>query len=535
MADEYDIDSRSNYQELIQFVNCTHTTKEEGRQNKTDAASGKGTARFVTAPFTFDELVDYHSRGMTFRKLPEEAVSNWSTRFLVMDFDNNSPKGHTPVNVTKDELEQIIDMCNLTARYTPSGNLTEYHYHLFILLDHAVTSDDEYKKVRDETEQRLNTALSFLRGVAKLPRLTDPKLYAQTAVFAPRQSVSAPITKKMWVGLEWTDAPSHIEITKDCPYPRQKVEYKLSYNLVPLNTAQFARWLYVRGLADSELITDVEYNYRNMPTLPYMRNGLSKDTSKIPIGYRDDRVSKFGFGLYSIARCFNLWLADHGHQDIRFTDSDIASTYKYYINKSYETGESFDIDYYFSQLDKLCLRYKDVSDREYCELMKAKYPYHFSESTIAKTRQYVSTTTNDIVKFFRHGDTVQFGSVAERDRILRDKSVSLNALKAEAERLGLTVTTVPKPKGGSRPGAGRKTSKTENETEQTVNKTAHEPGRGRGRPATISWDSLSSKGQLVDGVFKYSIKLSLAERKFINRQGIAIKKTKTETNNSIQP
>lgn len=500
------------YSEPIQFVTLTHTTKEEGRKNKAEAASGVGKARFATSMFTFSELVYYHEKGMTFRRLPASAVQSWRTRILIMDFDNKSRPGYDPVNVTTDELDQMIHDLRLKARYTSSGDRKQYHYHLFILLDNPITSDEEYVRVRDSMEQAFEDHLSYMRGYKNgCPRLTDPALYAQTTVFGPAQPVSTKIK------LPWDDPTEHLERTIKHPEPRFEQPMLQCFNTVPLSTAQFAKWLVEHGVLKEEKLTDLEYNYRNMTTLPYMRNGSSKDTSKIEVGNRNDKLQHFGFCLYSVARLYNVWLESHGRTDLLFTENDIISSFKFYVNRSYDT-RMFNIEYYIQDFkDRLFDAYKGLSNREYCELMKAKYPHHYSENTNAKTRRYVASAAESIVRCFQQENTVKFASVAERDRILRDKCVSLNAVKAEAERLGLTVTTVQKPKGGSRVGAGRKPSK-------TVNETAHEPGRGRGRPATIGWDSLSSKGQLFDGVFYYTIKLSLAERKFINRQGLAIKK-----------
>lgn len=504
MTEEYDdeMQSRQNYQELLQYVTLTHTTKTEGRQNKQDAASGKGVARFATAPFGFDELVDYHSRGMTFRKLPEEAIGNWSTRYLVMDFDNKPMPSCDPVNVTKQELEQIIDMCQLTARYTPSGDLSQYHYHLFILLDKAVHSSEEYKTVRDATEERLNTALAFLRGRAKLPRLTDPKLFAQTTVFAPRQDEVRRIEKKTWFldadgRHTWGYPPEHLERTKDYPMPRTSADaWMPGTNIIPLSTPSFARWLVAHGVIKEERVTDIEYDfYLGGNLLKYKRKGESKLSKPILVGDRNNTISIFAIKLYAKARSYNLWLSDHDRDDLRFSDEDIVDSFVYYIKDAYIVTDDFAIEKYMKMLRRRIYKFRSLSDREYCESV-SKYTTGRHQ---AKTRNYVRDTAQQVVDFFKVGDTVKFGSASERDRILKDKSISLATLRKVAKVNNLTVSCGNR--GGSR----------------------HRSGRPVGS-GSVSLDSLSKKGKLVDGVFYYTEKLSPTETKFCSVRKIRIRK-----------
>lgn len=525
-------DSRQNYTEQIQYVTVTHTTKAEGRQNKQDAASGRGTARFATAAFSFDELVDYHAKGMTFRKLPESAIDGWSTRFLVMDFDNKAMPDHDPVNVTKQELEQIIDMCQLTARYTHSGDCLDCHWHLFILLDEPVKTADEYTEVRDHTEERLNTALAFIRGRAKLPRLTDPKLYAQTTVFAPKQATARRIVKKTWYvdqdgKLAWGEPPEHLERTIDFPMPRTQVEAIDSAYLIPLRLPDFARWLVARNLIREERVEDFEYNFY-VPSLKYMQPGGSKATKPILEGSRDNCVYRFMRQLYNQYRSYNLWLHDHGFDDYRFTDYDVQTSLELYVKDAFIVGHGTSFEKFDKQLRKLCKKNRKIPDREYCEL-QAKYTVDRHEG---KTRNYLKDAAYKIIEFYKQGDTVKFGSVQERDNILKNKSISIATLRKEAMKYGLKV--VAGSRGGKRVGAGRKPSEQSKQSEQAVTS----DNRGRGRPSVVTLDTLSEKGQLKDNILYWTVKLSPTERKFCSLRNIKIKKDdsvkKTKKNKSVK-
>ena len=78
--------------------------------------------------------------------------------------------------------------------------------------------------------------------------------------------------------------------------------------------------------------------------------------------------------------------------------------------------------------------------------------------------------------------------------------VSLPTLRKVAKARGMKVRTAGKSAGGSRGGSGRK------------------PG--------VSWESLASKGELVDGVFVYTGKLLAKHKMFLRRKGYRIKKEK---------
>lgn len=497
--------SREHYAEPLQFVNVTHTSKQDGREHKKDAASGAaGGARFCTAYFTFDELVDYHSKGMTFRRLPETAVQKWSTRFMVLDFDNKSMLDHDPVNVTTDELDEMIRMLNLTARYTPSGDKLPYHHHLFILLDKPVCSAEEYKTVRDGLEQHLRTALEFLRGVSSLPRLTDPRLYAQTTIFAPKQDTEVTITKVTWEiddegRWSWGQPTEHLERTIECPKPRYTATNDSVFKdyLVPLSTSQFARWLVIHGVSDKELLKDLEYDFRiGGNILKYLRPGASKVSRPILVGERDATVSAFLLKLYAKTRSYNLWLSEHGHGDLRFTKKDVTDSFVHYLENAYVLGHKFALDPYVNELERRCDRFEGISDREYCELCK-KWSTGRHEF---KTRRYVRDTAQELVDRFKDGDCVRFPSKEERDRILKENAVSLPTLRKMAGLYRLSVVTGSR--GGARSGSGRKPS--------------------------VSWETLSSKGDVVDGVFYYVETLSPTEKKFIYNEGVKIKRSKKE-------
>ena len=50
--------------------------------------------------------------------------------------------------------------------------------------------------------------------------------------------------------------------------------------------------------------------------------------------------------------------------------------------------------------------------------------------------------------------------------------------------------------------------------------------KGTGPKPSITWETLKSKGDVLNGVFYYTGELSSAEKKFIQREGLSVKKKK---------
>ena len=509
-AFDIEAESREHYTEQLEYITRTHVTKEEGRKNKKAAASGNtaryGDARFSTAHFRFDELVDMHAAGMTFRRLPMDSVERWSTRFLVMDFDNSNKGGHEPANVTEQELYAMLDDCGIRdARITSSGDLKDYHWHLFIFLPEPVFSYEEFRKVRDDTEDRLRSSLMRLRGVTALPRLTDVKLYANTAVFGPRQPEVRPITKTDWSidpdgRMQWGVPQEHLERSDKNPSLRTEassVDVAFRDGKVPLSTSAFAAWLVHQGICQKERIRGLRYDFRIAGLLPYIHRGESKESLPIQTGNRHNTVTVFIPMLYAKARSYNLWLRENGYGEYAFTDENILQSFYAYIGNAYETGDGFELEEYANRLRSLMKRNAGVSDEDYCKGME-KYA---TGSGNARTRRYIRETANEIVERFTDADgNVRFDSARQRDMYLKDEMVSVYTIRKVARERGARVVTSGGRSGGNRKGAGRK------------------PG--------VSWEGLMEKGELVDNVFHYVGKLSSTERGFLHSKGIKVKKKK---------
>lgn len=498
------------YSEPLQFITTTHTTKAQGQQHKREAARGTADgARFATAYFNFYELVRFHGEGMTFRRLPVECVKNWETRFLVLDFDNKEQLGHEPLNVTREELDQVMAACNIEHYgVTPSGDRKEFHWHLFIFLQEPVRTGVEYVKVRDQYEIKLRSALCSIRNARELPRLTDPKLYAQTCVFAPVAPDVHPILKMAWTveNNRWNYGPAREHLERSNKNPSIRTSETVADSLyrdwlVPLSSSGFCKWLHRHNIIEKERVQDLEFDVKiGGNILRYLRPGATKATMPIEEGTRNNTISTFLLKLYAKAQGFNVWLVDHGFDDFTFKADAIVNSFRHYIENAYETA-GFDLDPYVTELRQLCHRNENRTPREYCESVS-----RFSTGKHQfRTRDYIRETASDILEQFDDGSGVaRFDSVAYRDGYLKERAVSLATLRKVAKEKGKLVRSGSKCSGGSRTGAGR--------------------------PASVSWESLGTKGELVDGVFHYYGVISGAEKKFLQRQVVNGEKVKVKKN-----
>lgn len=490
------------YCEELQYVRTTHTSKDEAIANKREACK-KG--NWSSHTFFFEELAQHHRNGMTVRHLPPQPGKPWSTRYLFLDIDNKPQRGHQAPNISAEDLDAVLPTLGYEATaYTESTSRKQYKWHILFFLSVTVRTKDEYDNARDEADRRLREALAAFRGLKSLPALADPKVNWQSSLYAPYQDDRHDIVLKDWQytngQLYYAPNQAHGERTLSNPTPRAKTEMDNDYfkdTLVPLTSSKFCRWLRHENLTTVERIDDLEYDFKLSGILPYLRNGASKDTRQIEEGERHMRISAFMLKFYAQARSYNLYMDEHGFGDHSFSDNDIVNSFVHYVEKAFDTVGGYDLDKHVAELRARIDRYGSKSDREYLESV-AKYS---TGKHRFRTRGYTSETASKICEQYLTADgAVEFESTTYRESYLKDQRVSLPTLKKVASAKGLKIRTGNGARGGSRSGAGRK--------------------------ALVSWDTLATKGQVIDGVFRYVGQLSSTEKNFINGQGVKMKKKK---------
>lgn len=490
------------YMECVQYVRTTHTSKEEAIENKSKACSR---GNWSSHRFCFDELIEHHHNGMTVRHLPPQPGKPWSTRFLFLDIDNKPQPGHKAPNISAEDLDTVLPNLGYeAAAYTESTSRKQYKWHIFLFLSTPARTKDEYNNYRDEADKRLRKTIAALRGTKSLPALVDPKVHWQSSLYAPYQQDRHDIVLSDWEfnnGYEnYVQDKAHMERTIGNPTPRTKRDVTDDYfkdSLVPLTASKFCTWLRHAGLTTVERIDDLEFDFRMVHTLPYVRKGAEKSTKQIEEGERHMRISTFMLKLYAQARSYNLYMDEHGFGDHKFSDDDIVNSFQHYVEKAFDTAGGYDLDRHVAELREKISRNRNKSDREYLESV--------AQFTTGKhrfrTRNYTSMTAEKICEQYRTDDgAVEFDSVQLRESYLKDQRVSLPTLKKVASSRGLKIRTANGSRGGARVGAGRK--------------------------AYVTWDKLKTKGTVTDGVFRYVGELSSTEKNFINIQGIKMKKIK---------
>ena len=499
---EAQMDHPDKYCEELQYVRTTHTSKEEAISNKSDACRHRN---WSSHHFFFYELVEHHRNGLTVRHLPPQPGQEWSTRFLFLDVDNKPQKGHQSPNVTAEDLDAVLPTLGYEATaYTPSTSRGKNKWHIFVFLTNPVRTKDEYDQARDKADERLRKAIATLRGIKALPALLDPKVRWQSSLYAPYQQDKHEIVLRDWSyngnQLNYTVDEAHGERTITNPTPILKTDTGEDYfkdTLVPLTSSKFCAWLRHEGLTTVERIDDLEYDFRLSGLLPYVRKGANKSTRQFEEGERHMRISAFMLKFYAQARSYNLYMDEHGYGEHKFSDDDIVNSFKHYVEQAFDTIGGYDLDKHIDELKDKMLKYGRRSDRDYLASV-AKFA---SGRHRFRTRGYTSTTASKIIDQFLTADgAVEFDSTAYRESYLKDQRVSLPTLKKMASAKGLKIRTANKSKGGARSGAGRK--------------------------ALVSWDTLATKGQVIDGVFHYVGQLSSTEKNFINGQRVKMKKKK---------
>lgn len=531
------LSSREYYREQIQYVTQTHTTKDEAVLNKKKAdganRSSDDDPLFAIHDVTFDELVNLHEKGMGFRRLPLECdLSKPGRRIIVIDIDNGRAEDKWHPDITPDDLDSMFAAIKeirlgskhfviIAFRRTKSTSGKQYKYHIFILVDRPIYSAEEYTRIHEEIEALLNAQFKKIRNIPDsepIPRLTDPKCKSINWFFF---GVCQTESRKFLLShneytpnlipyevpdeehLEITDKRRHKEQPKPCvkqmPYSLDEWQARM----VPTSTSGLVAFLQKRGISDSTTI-EVEYAFR--ATLPYnMKKGGSKKDQCVQEGNRWNSVGIFAIKLYSVWRSCNLYLSAHGYEV--FTEAELVDSFTQYVNKAFERTWDYDLEKAKVSIRELISKFRGATDREYCDkykryaCKKGRIVRNLIEDdrplqTLLRCKNHCQIVTKTIVEQFGLDSKVTFPSRTTMLDILKERLISESAFRKHLMLLGYTLTFNTKVK------AGRPTGSSNSSTEDVV----------------------KTKGTVVDGVFRYRGSLTSAERQFLFRKGLKVKK-----------
>ena len=498
--------------ETIQYVNLTHTSKGDAKEHKTQAAIGtQYGARFCTVDLSFEDIVEHHRKGMTFRRLPVLDDGRMSTNMLILDLDND-PKNNdgTPdlVNPKPDllweELSEMLFRAQLDGEITRSTSGDPYKWHVFIKVPNTITSRAEYDWNIEDAERRLEAAYMELRGLTSSPVLRDRKLTVNSTVFAPCQKETAPIVIGNIMfdpvcGYYSVTPRCHLERTKEHPEPRyceSSEKAESAYRDIPPRWSGLAKMLYREGILERECLEEPGADFNFAGCIHFLRKGKTKESFKIPIGERDYQCNLTMMSLYGQARAYNLWLDQHGLGIHKFTLEDMRHTLSKILSKSYEEGDTFTHEKFLSKLEKTYRQYECISDSEYVN----NNGLSWFKRKVSRTHADTADAASRVIVEHQDGDRVVFGSIEEREAVLKERGVSLSSIRRLAKSMGLSLSVVSRAGGNNKGKAGR--------------------------PTSISLESLSAIGKINGSVFEYSGKLGGNEKKWLQRHGYRIKKLK---------
>lgn len=514
--------------ETIQYVNITHRDKDEAKAHFISTSSETGHARVCTVTVPIETVVELHRRGATLKRVPFDD-DNMDTALLYIDIDNdpkvrNDRKGkderpwkndpsNPPPNLTESDLDYILHHAvqprpgeNVSPYaawdYTGSTSQVPFKYHVFITLRNRVKTLAEYKRLVEDFELRMQAAFMNLRHVPGAPMFHDPAHSPRHCAYAPPTQTVEPIGV-YWVmfngaskdpNAPWytTFSPRpHLQLTKIRQYYDYSapVENRLRRE-VPPRWSGLARLLHREGVLEREILEEPGADFGMASSIHFLRNGKKKDTSKIPVGARDKMCYITTMALYGQARAYNLWMTQHGYADRKFTIEDLKWTLGKILKKSYEEGDSFTHAKFVRMLDNLERQYGCWSDAEYVE----KYKRKECKKKIARTRMDLAQAADKVIVDHQQGDRVVFENKEEMGAALSDAMVSLRSVQRMARCQGLVVEVV---------GGGK-----------------------RGRKPGVTWESLAAIGKRYGSTFEYRGKLTPAQTKFVQRQGLTLKKLK---------
>lgn len=507
--------------ETIQYVNITHIDKDEAKPDFMSTSSECGHARMCTVTLPIESIVELHRRGATLKRLPF-ADNEMDTNLLYIDIDNDpkvGPKGqrvpdpvNPPPNLEEQDLEYILfhatrprdgeESSPFTAwDYTGSTSQVPYKYHVFITLRDRVKSLDEYKRIRDDFELRMQAAFMNLRGVSTSPMFRDPDHSPRHCAYGPPAATVGPIEVFWLVFNGWSPDPNfpryitvapraHLQLTKERGYYDYTEPGTVLYREVPPTWSGLAKLLYHEGVLDREYLAEPGADFGLASSVYFLRPGKSKDTSKIPVGDRDNKCYITTMALYGQARAYNLWMDRHGLGDHKFTLEDMKWTLGRLLKRSYEDDNHFTHEKFIRLLEKTDKNYREWSDESYVDRFKRRE----YKRKAARTRTDVQDATDRIIVSHQDGDLVLFESASEMDAALAELRVSKSSLKRLARSKGLVIRVA---------GSTGSTGST---------------GGKRGRKAGVTWESLAAIGKPYGSTFEYHGTLTRAQRMFLSRR-----------------
>ena len=510
--------------ETIQYVNITHTSKDDAKPDFMSTSSECGHARMCTATLPIEAIIELHRRGATLKRVPF-ANNEMNTNLLYIDIDND-PKVkkdgiwvpdpvNPPPNITEDELKEILWYACAPTRpeeqtnfidwdYTESTSKIPYKYHIFITLRERVKTLDEYKRIMDEFELRLQAAFMNLRGVTTAPMFHDPNHHPRHCAYAPPTPTVAPIGVFWLVFNEWSPDPNfpryitvaprpHLQLTKDRDYYDYTEPGTVLYRDIPPTWSGLARLLYHEGLLEREYLEEPGADFGLASSVYFLRPGKTKDTDKIPVGNRDNQCYITTMALYGQTRAYNLWMDRHGLGEHKFTLEEMKRTLVRLLKRSYADDNHFTHEKFIRILEKMDKDYGEWSDESYVNRFKRKE----YKRNAARTRMDIQDATDRIIVSHQNGEVVSFSDSTELKDELEKLKVSINSLRRMVRSKGLVLSV-----GRS---TGSKSGK-------------------RGRKAGVTWESLSAIGKPYGSTFEYHGKLTSAQKKFVQRNGLTLKK-----------
>ena len=479
--------TRSYHMENFQYIDRTHTNKEDALEHKRLAnpkhRKSVNDPAFHTMYFSFDELVNQHRNGMTFRRLPYKATdAETYTQMLFMDIDDDKIKSKLGNHITAEELSTLLESeFPGNWQFTPSTSGTPFNYHVFIFLDEPVLcTKDSYYQMHDHAESVLCKRLRLIRNIPDSEKkffITDPAGRSPLQTF---YGCSQPEERKIELKTTELDAATgrffyrepaaHLERSDKTPMPvpADHIQSTMPYTknewlakTVPTSPTQLVNILKQSGDINSGRI-EMPYGFRAW--LPYMKHGASKIVNPIEIGERNRRVSLFALQLYNVFRASNWFLIEQGLQP--FTQEELLNSFQDYVSRAYKESYDFHIATYRDRLQDYAKSNSRYTDAEWCEKC-AKFAIRHGRRnrnlitderpvrTVFRSKNFCSEESSKILQKFASGDNVAtFGSKSDLLNVLKEYDVSYTTFVKHAKSMGYTIEYKVGP-GGSRSGSGR--------------------------------------------------------------------------------
>lgn len=494
--------------EEFQFIDRTHTDKEEALENKSRASGWHRRAcdaAFRTAAFSFRELARYHEAGMTFRRIPYAG----RTRFMFLDIDAKQNPGIPPVDAG--EMDRALSgMGYADYRFTHSTSGTPGNWHVFLLLDTPVdTSGAEYGRAHDAAALALFEAVMANRGLPDaIGSLCDPAMRSPNQLLygCPRAYVDSITVSGM--------SSPHLERTIEFPSPRwvdtaPDVEPGWNCRRVPTSPGELARNLREAGIIPDGRL-DMEWAFSAW--LPYRRKGGSKEADRVPEGERHRVLNRFAYKLYCCYRAANLCISGTSYQP--YTEEDLKGTFLA-LAKGACDGDAGGaaLKKATKSLMGLVNRGRALSDADWCR-GEARYAIEDADGSPRhrfRTSDHCRVASMELLGERLDCGVARFASREELAGELSSRGVTEQTFRRYARASGISVEVA----GLSRGGRPRKNP-------------PKAPGGSRGRPREVSLGDVLGRisGTLRENTVEYSGEVSGRDKKFLQRLGYRIKKLK---------